>query len=465
MLHRPLKTILFLLPLIVAMYLAPIIEDEFLKEEKQITVEIPEWSELLDTIKVEVDTTLLIDTLTIDSVIVDSIKIDFNRWVPDYVNDSLPDSIKINGANHLHSFFAKLESISSEDTEPIEIFHWGDSQIEGDRISGVLRSSWQKSWGGSGPGMLPAVQPIPALSVRQENYGNWSRYTRFGQVDSTLEHSAYGVMAAFGLTNGDGTLIIKPHPSGFKLNKVWDRIKISIGGAPLGGNITIQGTANNYRAFSIRPASKSMHQEITSQLEPNEKELRIGFEGYMLEITGVELGSEYGVQFHNIPMRGSAGMLFTKLDSRHFIKQINDRNTGLMILQFGGNVVPYINDSISAKRYGLRFAKQLQYLKSIKPHVPILVIGPSDMGDENKYPFLETVVENIEDAALREGCMYWNLFEAMGGRGTMVKWANAEPKLASPDLVHFNPKGARIVGELLDQAIREEYKNWVEWNR
>ena len=51
----------------------------------------------------------------------------------------------------------------------------------------------------------------------------------------------------------------------------------------------------------------------------------------------------------------------------------------------------------------------------------------------------------------------------MGGEGSMMVWSEEEPKLASPDLVHFTPKGARIVGEKFDMSIRAEYKSWVEW--
>ena len=462
MTHRPEKTILFLIPLIAAMYLAPIIEEKYFIEDEIIIDEIPEWSELLDDEEIRIEP---IDSISVDTTTADSILIDLDRWAPEYSIIEISDSLKIKRAQLLHHFFEKLESISEDDTSPVEILHWGDSQIEGDRISGVIRSSWQKSWGGSGPGLIPAVQPIPALSIRQENSGNWKRHTRFGQIDSTLNHNAYGLMATFSLTDGDGSVTLKPHPSGFKLNKVWERLRVSVGSAPLGGNLMIQGTENKYRAFSIRPASTGMHQGITAFLEPNEKELKIDFEGYMLEVTGIELGSSTGVQLHNIPMRGSAGMLFTKLDSRHLRKNLEDRDLGLLILQFGGNVVPYINDSTSAHRYGKRFAKQIQYLKSIKPNVPILVIGPSDMGAPDTYPMLEAVVKSLETATEDEGCMYWNLFEAMGGRGTMEEWASAEPKLASPDLIHFSPKGARIVGEMLDQAVRDEYKNWVEWKR
>ena len=476
--HQPHQTILFLAPLILLMFLAPYAEEYFLEEKKEGVDPIPTWSELLDeeeeeiVLKSDVDQ---VESDTTQSLQLDSLEIDFSRWIPDYAAHSastLPDSLRLIGTklafDKLYTFFEKLESISETDTEPIEIFHWGDSQIEGDRISGLLRSSWQKSWGGSGPGLLPAYQPIPALSIRQESDENWTRYTLFGQIDSTLEHSAYGPMAAFCMVDGDAQITLKPHPSGFKLNKVWPRIKFSIGAAPLGGNITLSGVTNAYRAFSIRPASTSMHNEIIAHLEDGETELTIGFEGYKIEVTGIELGSSYGVQLHNIPMRGSAGMIFTKLDAKHFKRTIENRDVGLMILQFGGNVVPYIRDTIAAQRYGRRFAKQLAYLKGIKPNTAILVVGPSDMGDssdDTTFPMLYSVIENLKLAAESEDCLFWDTHSVMGGRGSMLSWSESDPKLASPDLIHFTPKGARWIGKQLDHSIRAEYKSWTQWRR
>ena len=451
------------------MYLAPKVEEHFKSEDVVVKAEIPNWSELLEE---EEDSVEIVEPLPIDTVIerIDTLIINANRFNPSYAThntSTLPDSLKLKGSEiafkGLYGFFEKLETIYESDSLPLEVFHWGDSQIEGDRISGVLRSSWQKSWGGSGPGLIPAIQPIPSLSVRQEHSGNMIRYTRFGQIDSTLTHSAYGPMAAFCLVKGEGQTKVNTHPSGFKLNKIWPRVKFYISGAPLGGNITLTGKKTPYKAFNIRPAKSGNYQEIEANLPECETSISIGFEGYNLEVTGIELGSKTGVQIHNIPMRGSAGMLFTKLDARHFQKSLNGRNIGLMILQFGGNVVPYIKDQASAERYTHRFSKQLDYLKSIVPDVAIIVIGPSDMGSIGFYPMLAEVVKSLEVAAIESNCLFWDLRSAMGGEGSMMVWSEAEPKLASPDLVHFTPKGARIVGEKFDMSIRAEYKSWVEW--
>ena len=467
--HKPSRTILFLAPLLVLMYLTPKVEEHFKSEDEVMKEEIPNWSELLEE---EEDSVGVVEPLAIDTIIdsIDTLIIDVNRFSPSYAThntSTLPDSLKLKGSEiafkGLYGFFEKLESINDSDNIPLEVFHWGDSQIEGDRISGVLRSSWQKSWGGSGPGLIPAIQPIPSLSVRQEHSGNMTRHTRFGQLDSSINHSAYGPMATFCTVKGEGQTIVNTHPSGFKLNKVWPRVKFYVSGAPLGGNITLSGYKTPYKAFNIRPAKSGNHQEIEAKLHEGETSISIGFEGYNLEVTGIELGSNAGVQLHNIPMRGSAGMLFTKLDAGHFQKSMNDRKIGLLILQFGGNVVPYIKDKASAERYAHRFSKQLEYLKSIVPDAAIIVIGPSDMGSVGFYPMLAEVVESLEVAALETDCLFWDLRRAMGGEGSMMVWSEEEPKLASPDLVHFTPKGARIVGEKFDMSIRAEYKSWVEW--
>ena len=55
---------------------------------------------------------------------------------------------------------------------------------------------------------------------------------------------------------------------------------------------------------------------------------------------------------------------------------------------------------------------------------------------------------------------FFNTFEAMGGSGTMARWYNGEPRLVGADFIHPMPAGARIVGELLYNALRDGYKEY-----
>jgi lysophospholipase L1-like esterase len=48
----------------------------------------------------------------------------------------------------------------------------------------------------------------------------------------------------------------------------------------------------------------------------------------------------------------------------------------------------------------------------------------------------------------------------MGGENSMASWVTADPPLAAPDYVHFSPKGARTVAELLMKSIEEEHVKW-----
>ena len=58
------------------------------------------------------------------------------------------------------------------------------------------------------------------------------------------------------------------------------------------------------------------------------------------------------------------------------------------------------------------------------------------------------------------GVAFFNTFEAMGGEGTMAKWYNGEPRLVGADFIHPMPAGARIVGELLYNALGDGYNEY-----
>jgi len=48
----------------------------------------------------------------------------------------------------------------------------------------------------------------------------------------------------------------------------------------------------------------------------------------------------------------------------------------------------------------------------------------------------------------------------MGGRGTMVRWYDGEPRLVGADFINPMPAGAQIVGELLYNALRDGYNEY-----
>jgi lysophospholipase L1-like esterase len=142
-----------------------------------------------------------------------------------------------------------------------------------------------------------------------------------------------------------------------------------------------------------------------------------------------------------------------------------DLNPGLFILQFGGNVIPYMDGGF--EKYKRFFMRELKVIKKIAPGVPVIVIGPSDMSKKVKgkyetYPNLENVRNALKEATLESGFAFWDMYEAMGGKNSMPSWVNAEPALAITDFVHFNSRGARLISEMFYNALIYEYNTWVE---
>ncbi|MDG2363270.1 MAG: hypothetical protein P8L80_04110, partial [Flavobacteriales bacterium] len=145
------------------------VPEEVAYEEEIVNLEIVyEIEPIVDSLP-EVDVSIEIETeLELDKTPI----LKTNLWRPDYDTCSvknLAKEKKITGSNaakqNLWTFFEKLNGLNSD--AKLHVFHYGDSQIEGDRITGRIRSSWQKTWGGSGPGLIPAIQPVPALALRQ----------------------------------------------------------------------------------------------------------------------------------------------------------------------------------------------------------------------------------------------------------------------------------------------------------
>jgi lysophospholipase L1-like esterase len=48
----------------------------------------------------------------------------------------------------------------------------------------------------------------------------------------------------------------------------------------------------------------------------------------------------------------------------------------------------------------------------------------------------------------------------MGGKNSMPSWVSANPPMAAKDYTHLSPRGARIVSEMLYNALVFEYNNY-----
>ena len=137
-------------------------------------------------------------------------------------------------------------------------------------------------------------------------------------------------------------------------------------------------------------------------------------------------------------------------------------NTRLIIMQFGGNRMPSISSPKNITPYMAELEKQIQYMKRVAPKATLLFIGPADMGKSyggkmGTWHGLPELNDSLRVMALRNNVAYWDMFNVMGGEGSMAQWVKHNPPLAGPDYVHFTFRGAQEIGSDLAKSFTTYY--------
>jgi LysM repeat protein len=363
----------------------------------------------------------------------------------------------------LHSFFEALENAEDEKGS-FRIMHYGDSQIEMDRITSYIREQLQIKFGGSGPGFQPALQIIPNISTRQTTSGNFVRYASWGFDQSQkAEHGRYGPMLNFcELDNAGGTISFTPSHQAYSQAQLINNVKVLVGSLESDLTVTLRGDGVKYATKTAHAGGQVQMLEWNFDVFPNT--ITVSFSGGGTpEIYGIALDGKTGVSVDNLPMRGCSGTIFKRTNATMLANSYNLLNVKLLILEFGGNMMPSINGPKTAANYGKSFYEQIMYLKQQKPDMDIVVIGPADMskrinGSMVSYPDLPVVVEELKKAAFDAGGAYWDTYQVMGGHNSMPTWV--EQGLAGKDYIHFTTNGAKKISEMFYEALINDYNEY-----
>lgn len=374
----------------------------------------------------------------------------------------------------LYPFFEALANLAQDPTA-IRVLHYGDSQIEGDRMTSLIRAKLQGRFGGSGPGLIPALQIAPSFSIDQEASENWVRYPGYGKRSEEVDHSRYGMLATFcryspvaidseNTVPYEAWIRLKKSNRAYQQARQFDRIRVFYGYNRRAVNTKLLADGT----FKAEDSLKANEQVNTFdwQFKQTPDEVTVFFSGFdSPDVYGFSLESTTGVVVDNIPMRGASGTVFGAIPWANLAQCLKPLNPRLFILQFGGNTVPYIKDRDHAFRYAKSFGRQIKLLKEMNPGSAVIVIGPADMSIKEKtayvtHPQLENVRDALKHHSFENGAAYFDTYAAMGGRNSMPTWVAQDPPLAATDYIHFSPQGAKKVAETFYLALEEEYDKW-----
>ena len=371
-----------------------------------------------------------------------------------------PDRIFLPGDDY-HFFDPVFRQMEGATDHLVRVVHYGDSQIELDRISQDLREALQERFGGSGTGLFPALGNVPSASISKAASGSFTQYTMYG--DSTTQragHNRYGILAQVVQLTGSGTLTLRgtKNKNAREGVKTFESVSVLYG---KGENLVVKAASGTDKPEpEVRKGDNGTTLLTWRFSQPVEK-ATLTFQGNA-EIYGIGADGNAGVAVDNVPLRGCSGTIFTRISKPLMADSFSLTDTRLIILQFGGNMMPMIRGAKQIEPYQEQIAKQIAYFHEVAPQAKILFIGPSDMGKSVNgrvvtWPHLPELVDSLKATALRNDAAYWDLYRMMGGENSMAQWVRHNPPYAGPDYIHFTPAGAQKVGDALSRSFLTYY--------
>ena len=351
-----------------------------------------------------------------------------------------------------------------------QIVHYGDSQIEGDRITGYVRNRLQLAFNGGGPGFFPIKVVYNQNSIDITTSGNWVRYAFFDRKQRRkVGHDMYGLFATYsrftnyakdttGLPVSKATFTIKPSSKSYARLQHYTKFGLHYGNAIGKVKIKVYENGNIIKTDSLISDGKYHNYKLNFATTP--KELKIELEARVSpDFYGVTLDADTGVRMDNVAMRGEAGRIFTRMNYENYRQMSVDRQPDLFIFQYGGNTIPYMKTEQQLREYVEGLIFNMKWVKRANPNAMFMLLGPGDMttsrnGQRLTYPFLPKLNDLMKEECMKNDVAYFSMYEAMGGENSMISWV--KQGMAASDYVHFSPKGTKLISEVFYQCLHND---------
>jgi len=358
----------------------------------------------------------------------------------------------------MFKFYKALSDIAST-PKPVRIAFYGDSFIEGDVFCGSFRDSLQSLFGGKGVGFVPITSGVAGFrNTIKHSFDNWRTSSLISRTDSTAEYGPAGY--CFVPLEGNW---VEYRPSRKRFLREFSTVKLYYKNYQ---QAAVRFSINHDTTESVVPLKRSQHLQEWVYRGKKIKSIRFTFEPFdSLRLFGASFEDGPGVYVDNFSLRGNSGISLTGI-SRSMLTKFNSyRSYKLVILQFGLNMV--VEDSLNYRAYVRRMVKVITNLKKAFPQASFLLMSVSDRSSNSRGKF-ETMnaipaMRNAQRMIAQETKIaFWDMFEAMGGENSMVKFVTAKPALAAKDYTHLNFNGGKKLAGSLVKSLLYSHERHLE---
>jgi lysophospholipase L1-like esterase len=161
--------------------------------------------------------------------------------------------------------------------------------------------------------------------------------------------------------------------------------------------------------------------------------------------------------FDTLGINGARAATPLSWDEAAWIDEVRARAPALVVLSYGTNEV---GDVASADTYRAHYTALVRRLRLAAPEADCLIVGPTDRArpDWQTNPRVSEIQEAQKLVAGELGCAFFSPFEAMGGPGSLRRWAFENPPRARRDRVHLTLRGYQTLGSELANRLFESFE-------
>ena len=342
---------------------------------------------------------------------------------------------------------------------PVRIAVLGDSYIEGDILTADLRNLLQDRYGGCGVGFVTITSEIAGFRRSViHHFGGWTARNSVGGGPYNRSHGIisghyfHPDSAAWMSLTGQKKYCTRLdtcfRSSLYLIAPDSCRIKATINGG------------KKAREFRVAPSSEIQCLTVADTI--HSIRWRPSLRGHNFIFYGATMEADRGIVLDNFSLRGSPGTNLGYVHDEMLRKFDRARHYDLVILVYGLNVAT--PKGVKYDHYRKDMTSAIDKMKECMPGTGFLLVSLGDRdervdGQMRTMKGVKNLIKYQQAVAAESGIAFWNMYDAMGGEGSIAKMA--ADKEANLDYTHINFRGGKKLARLLFEAMeygRERYE-------
>jgi lysophospholipase L1-like esterase len=356
---------------------------------------------------------------------------------------------QITNPGQLSKLTEKLKKVVSPWKQTVRIVHIGDSHIQADMMTRVLRKGLQERYGNAGRGIVFPWQL--AKTNGPSDIVSFSDKPWLSGRLSLAKNAVDGGVCGYGLHRDSSDAVLE---IGVKASQTdddaFDVVRLFTGRNT--GCVTIKYNGSEEQIDCIHPESAYGSELFPLKMKTNTIALyRQSPDSTAFDFYGVSLEKKVatGVIYHSIGVNGAEYSSFN--NASLFWQQIGALKADCYIISLGTNEAQ--NPNLNVNDFGMQVRTMVTHLKQVSPDAVFIITtpAPSFYHRLRANPAIKTVSDELVRVGSEEKISSWNLYDIAGAEAGSNIFQDIG--LYRPDMLHFNRVGYELQGDMLLAAL------------